>query len=188
MARRILAATGGIQGLLGLGFGALANLPGVGKAKAARLIAASEMGVRTVEQLGKAGARNTGFGCSLDIYKAYRARLGVLRQEVFLVVGLNNKNESIREIIVAQGSVNECRVEPREVFRPMIAEAATKVLLLHNHPSGDSTPSPQDLSITRRLCQVGDVIGIPILDHVVIGHDSYASMLDLGLLDPSARR
>ena len=181
--RRILSASGGIEQIARQGLGSLASIDGVGEAKAARLIAALELGVRAFEQAGRKAAWQSRFSCSADIHGAYKARLSVLQQEVFLVVGLNNKNEVKRELIVAKGSVNECRVEPREVFRPMIAEAAARLILIHNHPSGDPEPSPDDVRLTKRLSSIGELIGIPILDHIVIGRRSYSSMRDLGILD-----
>lgn len=180
-ARRILGAQGGVDRLARLGLGALEQLPGIGVAKAARIIAALELGQRVVERRLD-GARRARFGCSVDIFEAFRGRLGALQQEVVLVLGLNNKNELIREEVVARGSIDECLVGPREVFRPMIAEAAARIVLLHNHPSGDPSPSPQDVALTRRLAAVGDLVGIPLLDHLVIGRSSFSSLRDLGLL------
>ena len=186
-ARRLLTEVGGLERLAGMGPGQLHKLPGVGEATPTRVIAAVELGVRVVEQAARnrTGAR---FECSADIFETYRARFGSLRQEVFAVIGLNNRNEPICEVIVAKGSVNECRVEPREVFRPLIAEAAARALLIHNHPSGDPTPSPSDLSLTRRLAQVGELLGIPILDHVVIAPFSHSSFRDLGLIDDTSSK
>lgn len=181
-ARRLLTAAGGVVRLSEMGQGMLGSLPGVGEAKATRIIAAVELGVRVVEQRARSrsGAR---FECSADIFDTYRARFGRLRQEIFAVIGLNNRNAPLCEVVVAKGSVSECRVEPREVFRPLIAEAASRVLLLHNHPSGDPTPSSSDLALTRRLVEVGQLLGIPVLDHVVIGPFSHSSFRDLGLID-----
>ncbi len=181
-ARRLLSIAGGLEKLAEMGQGLLHRLPGVGEAKATRVIAAIELGVRVVEQSARsrAGAR---FECSADIFDTYRARFGRLRQEIFAVIGLNNKNEPLCEMVVAKGSVSECRVEPREVFRPLIAEAASRALLLHNHPSGDPTPSPSDLALTRRLVEAGQLLGIPVLDHVVIGPFRHSSFRDLGLID-----
>ncbi|MDD5308835.1 MAG: DNA repair protein RadC [Deltaproteobacteria bacterium] len=182
VARDLLAAAGGLARLARLGPHGLADLPGVGEAKAARIAAAFELGLRVVEKTGRDGRSRGRFGCSADIYQAYRVRLALMQQEVFFAVGLNNKNEPIREALVAKGSLTECRVEPREVFCPMIAEAAARLALVHNHPSGDPRPSSHDVALTRRLVEVGELVGIPVLDHVVIGHGSYASLRDLGLL------
>ncbi len=180
-ARRILTEIGGLDALAQKGVGSLKNISGIGIAKAARLTAAFALGVRTVEERAKAKMRIS-FGCSKDIFEAYRARLGVLCQEVFLVVGLNNRNEMIKEITVAMGTLSECRVEPREVFRPLIAEAAARAVLIHNHPSGDPRPSAADISITERLSKVGNLVGIPILDHIIIARSGYSSLVDLNIL------
>jgi DNA repair protein RadC len=182
VARDLLAAAGGLGRLARLGPHGLARLRGVGEAKAARIAAAFELGLRVIEQAGRDGRSRGRFGCSADIHEAFRVRLALLQQEVFFAVGLNNKNEPVREVLVAKGSLTECRVEPREVFRPMIAEAAARLVLVHNHPSGDPHPSSDDVALTHRLVEVGRLVGIPILDHVIVGHGSYASLRDLGLL------
>jgi DNA repair protein RadC len=180
-ARRILAAAGGVERLSRLGLGALEQLPGVGAVKAARIVAAFELGQRAVERRGD-GSAPARFACSVDIFEAYRGRMSTLQQEVVLVLGLNAKNELVRELVVAQGSIDECLIGPREVFRPMIAEAAARVVVLHNHPSGDASPSPQDLAVTRRLAAVGDLVGIPLLDHLVFGRATFTSLRDMGVL------
>ncbi len=180
LSRELLAESGGLSGIRGQGLGAMGRIHGVGDAKAARVLAAIELGIRIVEQNGR-GSKLTRFECSVDIFESYRARLGQLPHEIFLVVGLNAKNEVIKELTVAVGSINECRVEPSEVFRPLIAEAATRAVLLHNHPSGDATPSPEDVALTKRLVKVGELVGIKILDHLVVSNHAYSSLRDLGL-------
>ena len=101
---------------------------------------------------------------------------------MFLVAGLNTRNQTVREITVARGSLNECVVHPREVFRPLIAEAAAKVILVHNHPSGDPTPSPEDVALTKRLSEAGRLLGITVIDHVIVSRNAYSSLQDLGLM------
>jgi DNA repair protein RadC len=178
--RRILGQVGGLDRIAAAGLGALTCVPGLGAAKAARILAAIELGLRVVERRSDAPAR--AFRRSEEIWEAYGARLGALQQEVFLVVGLNNRNEPLREEVVAKGTISECVISPREVYRPMIAEAAARVVALHNHPSGDPAPSPQDVALTRRLAEAGELIGIPLLDHVVVGRRGYASLRDMGLI------
>lgn len=178
--QRILRQVGGIERLAAAGLGSLDELPGLGGAKAARIVAAVELGVRVLERRREAPRR--AFRQSSEIWEAYRSRLGGLPQEVFLVVGLNNRNEALREEIVAMGTLGECLVSPREVFRPMIAEAAARFVAVHNHPSGDPQPSPEDVALTRRLAEVGALLGIALLDHVVIGRSGYASLRDMGLI------
>ena len=183
-ARNILAEIGGLDKVDEIGMTTLAKISGVGEAKAARILAAVELGVRVLEQVTTQTERGSRIICSEDVYNAYRIRLGRLKYEIFIVLGLNSRNEILREIVVAQGSVNECYVEPREVFRPLIAEAAVRAILLHNHPSGDSSPSPEDLAVTQRLVRAGETLGIPIVDHIVISGVNHTSLRDLGLLPP----
>ncbi|MBN2340180.1 MAG: DNA repair protein RadC [Deltaproteobacteria bacterium] len=181
LAQRLLDKIGGVTGLAAQGLGGLCQVRGMGNAKAARLLAAVELGARVIERRSVEKGFNR-FTCSRDIFRRYHARLCRLKQEVFLVVGLNNKNEVIHEVIVAMGSVDECRVIPREVYRPLIMEAAARTIMLHNHPSGDPQPSPEDIALTQRLWRVGELLGISMLDHLVIGNDSYCSFRDMGLL------
>jgi DNA repair protein RadC len=185
-ARRILYQVGGLERLLEQNTRSLCGLKGLGHTRAARLVASFELVMRAVEQRAKQRVRGR-FVCSQDIFEAYRDRLGWLRQEIFMVVGLNNRNEIIREEMVAKGTLNECFVEPREVFRPLITEAAARAVLVHNHPSGDPSPSPNDVALTRRLSKAGELVGVPILDHVIITCSSHASLRDLGLMDSEPR-
>ena len=182
VAGRLLGRIGGLRGLSAQGVGSLSVHAGLGDAKAARILAAVEL--RTRMAAGRAGRENDPgrFACSADIYRRYGTRLALLRQEVFLVVGLSNRNEVIRDEVVAMGAVDECRVNPREVFRPLIAEACARMVAIHNHPSGDSTPSAEDIAMTRRLVEAGDLVGIPMLDHLVIGAGQYSSLRDMGLI------
>lgn len=180
-AHRILREAGGIERMAKWGVGSLVEMPGIGEARASRIVAAVEIGTRVLERQRSDGRKNR-FGCSADIYATYRTRLSPLAQEVFMVVGLNNKNQVVVEVTVAKGSVNECHVSPREVFRPLISEASARMIALHNHPSGDPSPSPQDVSLTKRLVQVGELVGIPMLDHLVVASSGYVSFRDLGII------
>ncbi|HLV02724.1 MAG TPA: DNA repair protein RadC [Acidobacteriota bacterium] len=125
---------------------------------------------------------DTSFRSSLDIFRFFLPRVIDLRKECFWNVLLDGKNRIIRIVKVSEGSLTSSLVHPREVFRPAIEEAAAAVLFVHNHPSGDPTPSREDQRITSRLVETGRVIGIRVLDHVVIGHDRYFSFADQGLI------
>jgi DNA repair protein RadC len=107
-----------------------------------------------------------------------------LRKEVFKAVLLNTKHQMLKDVTVSEGSLSASLVHPREAFLPAIKESAAAVIFLHNHPSGDPTPSPEDKELTLRLSEVGHLIGITVLDHIIIGSGSpgYMSFRDAGLL------
>ena len=117
-----------------------------------------------------------------DVYEAFRDRLACLDREEFLVVLLDGKNHILGFNQVSVGSLTAALVHPREVFKPAILANAAALILVHNHPSGDPEPSAEDRAITARLKQVGELVGIRILDHVVIGDERYASFAEQQLL------
>jgi len=119
---------------------------------------------------------------SEDVFRHFRKEFESEKREIFYVVLLTNKNRKIREVKVSEGSLTASLVHPREVYNPVIRESAAAVIFVHNHPSGDPAPSPEDLEITRRLKEVGEVMGVRVLDHVVIGRDRYFSFSDRGIL------
>ena len=119
---------------------------------------------------------------SEDVFRHFRENLEEEKRELFYVVLLNNKNRKIREVKISEGSLTASLVHPREVYNPVIRESAAAVIFVHNHPSGDPAPSQEDIEITRRLKEVGEVMGIRVLDHVVIGLERYFSFSDRGML------
>ena len=108
--------------------------------------------------------------------------LGNLAQESFHILTLNAKNNIIQRHMITLGIADASLVHPREVFRPACEDSACRIILVHNHPSGDPAPSNQDISITKRLVEVGNVVGIKVIDHVVIGNESYYSFVDEGIM------
>lgn len=113
---------------------------------------------------------------------AAREILGDLDREGFVVLHLNTKHRIVSMELVAIGTVNATLVHPREVFKGAILANATRIALAHNHPSGDKTPSPEDVALTRQLCQAGTLLGIEVVDHVILGDDSYISMRDMPMM------
>ena len=107
-----------------------------------------------------------------------RARLAGVPQELFLALAVDARNGLIDEVEVARGHLTSVEVHPREVFRPLIRAAAAAAVVVHNHPSGDPTPSSEDLVLTRRLRAVGELVGIPILDHVIVAGDQFRSIAE----------
>ena len=125
----------------------------------------------------------TRIGAAQDVYDAFKAHFAPLDREQFVVLALDGKNNILGFNVVSTGSLTSALVHPREVFKPAILENAAAVILVHNHPSGDATPSDEDKAITARLKQAGELLGIKVLDHVVIGdHDHYVSFADTHLL------
>jgi DNA repair protein RadC len=155
----------------------LCTIKGIGPAKAAQIKAALEIARRFAQEEIKRGDQ---FRSSSDIFKHYHEQLGSLKKEEFHVLLLDAKNRKIRDVRVSEGSLTSSLVHPREVFNPVIRESAAAVVLVHNHPSGDPTPSQEDLHITRRLRDVGDIMGVRVLDHLIIGKGKYVSFVDDG--------
>ena len=123
------------------------------------------------------------FSNSNELFQRYRARFLPLNREHFFSLHLNSKNRFIREVLVSIGSLNMSVVHPREVFSPAVRDSAAALVFIHNHPSGDPGPSVEDSECTRRLVHSGRILGIPVLDHIIIGRDRYYSFSDAGGLD-----
>jgi len=157
----------------------LREVRGIGPAKAAELQAVFELARRFAGRELRPGGR---FGSSEEVFQFFHERLRDLKKEVFLALLLDSKNRLIREVRVSEGSLTASIVHPREVFAPVIRESAAAVLFVHNHPSGDPTPSREDLEITSRLREAGELMGVRVLDHVIIGSGRYVSLADRGLL------
>ncbi len=117
---------------------------------------------------------------SVDIFKAFRERFEKADREEFLVLLLDGKNKLLGFNLVSLGSLTSSLVHPREVFKPAILANAAAIILLHNHPSGDPIPSAEDIALTKRLREVGEIHGIQVLDHVIIGDGRYISFVDDG--------
>ena len=157
----------------------LMAIKGMGLAKGAQIKAGLEIGRRLGREKWDAGKP---LRSSEDVFRHFRVPLEKEKREIFYVVLLTNKNRMIRPVKISEGSLTASLVHPREVYNPVIRESAAAVIFVHNHPSGDPAPSPEDLEITRRLKEVGEVMGVRVLDHVVIGHERYFSFSDRGIL------
>jgi DNA repair protein RadC len=175
----ILDRLGGVAGLAQCGIEELCAVPGVGEAKAAQLKAAIELGKRA---LAGPLAKGTKITSSLDLFTHYHPVLRDLRHEIFKVVLLDAKHAIMRDTTVSEGSLTLSIVHPREVFTLAVKESAAAVIFLHNHPSGDPTPSQEDRVLTARLVSAGEVLGIRVLDHLVVGDGRYVSFADQGWL------
>jgi len=174
LAQRLLEAAGGVDRL---DHPAGAGVSGLSARRAALVRAALELGRRAV---AVPLAPATPVRDAAAVYAHFRGRFPQLEREVFSVLLLDGKNRVQSEVTVSEGSLTAALVHPREVFAPAIRAAAAAVILVHNHPSGDPTPSAEDRAITERLRQVGELVGIRVLDHVVVGRGRWASMAEGG--------
>ena len=177
----LAAADGSLRRLAAAPPAELRRVKGVGPAVAARLAAALELGRRLAREGPSDRARIRG---PADVYERCAPTLRDSLQEEFRVLLLNTQHAVMREVVVTRGILDASVVHPREVFRPAVAESAAAVILVHNHPSGDPTPSPEDREVTRQLAEAGRILGIPVVDHVVIGDARYVSLVEAGLMTP----
>jgi DNA repair protein RadC len=177
--RELLHRFGSLRGLARANAVELCRVKGIGPAKAAELQAVFELARRFAGEALSPGAR---FTSSEEVFRHYHERLRDRKKEVFLALLLDSKNRVLREVLVSEGSLTASIVHPREVFAPVVRESAAAVLFVHNHPSGDPTPSREDLEITSRLQEAGTLMGIRVLDHIIIGSGSYISFVDRGLM------
>lgn len=179
LSSRVLAQFDGLAGLGRTTFAELCALRGLSEAKACQLLAGLELGRRFVSL---APDERVVINSPQDVANLVMAEMAALEQEHLKVLLLNTKNEvlSIQEIYV--GNVNSSMVRPAEVIRPAVRDNTPSVIVVHNHPSGDPTPSQEDVSITRELVAAGNLLGVEVLDHLVIGNGCrFVSLKEKGL-------
>lgn len=181
LAKRLLYQDGG-AGLLGIhqfSFQSLMKLKGIGKVKAVQILCLSELAKR----LSKASVEpRLRFSSSQSVAEYYMEDLRHRNQEVMKLLLLNSKAELIDETNISKGTVNASLVTPRELFVEALKKEAVSMILLHNHPSGDPTPSRDDILTTKRISECGLLIGIELLDHIIIGNNCYVSFREENLL------
>lgn len=168
MSNRLIAEYG-LDKLFGCSLKELQKIKGIGPSKAMQILSISELNKR--QSLAKKNIKK--ITCAEDVFDLYHERLKDEKQEQFIVLALNNKNGIIKEEIISKGVIDSAIIDPREVFKPAIRSSAAKIILVHNHPSGDPLPSKEDQEVTRKLIESGELLGIKVLDHVIIGRDEY---------------
>ena len=178
LSARMLARFGGLTGLSRSGFGELRAERGVGEAKACQVKAALELGLRLASVQPDERVAVT---CPSDVAKLLQAEMGLLEQEELRVVLLNTKNQVMGVPKVYKGNVNVSVIRVGELFREAIRENCPAIIVVHNHPSGDPTPSDEDVRVTRQIVEGGKVLDIEVLDHLVIGQQRYVSLKEKGL-------
>lgn len=168
-----------LSGIAGLGVQDLCKIKGIGEAKASVVLAALELGKRLAESPPE---DRTVVSSAKDAADYVMARLRYETKENFMVMLLNSKNHVLAVPTVSVGSLSASIVHPREVLRAALGYAAASMILIHNHPSGDPSPSAEDLAVTEMLVDAGDVMGIRVLDHVIIGDNKYVSLKNKGFI------
>jgi DNA repair protein RadC len=180
VAAELLEQSAGLEGLSRLGAHAIAQIQGVGLAKAARIAAGFELGRRLLVRTSSMPRIN--LGSSHEVARWGRVRLSHLDHEQVWVLALDGRNGLRAAKRIAEGGLHGCSLDPRDVLRAVVREAASGFVLLHNHPSGDPKPSQEDIDLTSTVARAASVLGTPLVDHVIIAGGVHASLFDLGLV------
>ena len=179
LARELLDRYESLQKLFSRSPSELMTVKGIGPAKAATLSAAFQL-VRRIQS--RKDADRPVFKRSSDVVGHYLPLMRDLRKEVFKVLLLNRANRFVKEVFISEGTLDASVVHPRDVFKEALLEPAAGVILIHNHPSGNPSPSDEDLRITKQLVEAGRLLGIKVYDHIILAGDTYRSLADEGLL------
>lgn len=179
VANGLLEACGGLHGLVRADQDAMARVMGIGRARAAQVAAALELGRRS---LTRAPAARVPIRRPRDAAQVLMPAYGARATELFGLMLLDAKHRVIRTTVIAAGTLNRTIVEPRDVFREALVGSAAAVVLFHTHPSGDPNPSDDDHLLTRRLAAAGTLMGVEVVDHIVLGDVSYWSFKENGRL------
>jgi DNA repair protein RadC len=177
VARRLLERFGGLRRVTHAVPAELRALPGVGPVKTAALIASIEIGRRVATHrlvVGEPIQR------AEDVHRHFYLRLRSARQECFIALQLDGRHRLQSEVLVTRGTLTASLVHPREVFRSAVREAAAALVLVHNHPSGDPSPSREDREVTERLSRAGEILGVRVVDHVIVAERGYHSFREAG--------
>jgi DNA repair protein RadC len=179
LANELLTTRGGLHGLMRSTCDDLVRIAGVGRAKAAQIVAALELGRRTLTHAPSARIQlRTPHEAAAYLMPAFGSR----PVEQFGVVLLDTKHRVLRTSVLAIGTLNSTVVQPRDVFREAALGGAAAIVVFHNHPSGDPSPSPDDVELTRRLAAAGTLMGVDIVDHIILGDVRYCSFKEMGKL------
>jgi DNA repair protein RadC len=175
VAAAVLRGVGGLAGLARAAPNELEAFAGIGPVRVTLVLAALELGRRAVAGRPLRGQRLAG---ASEVWTFFRSRLAPLSVEEFWALGLDVRHRIQSEHCLARGSLTGVEIHPRDVFRPLIRQATAAVIFCHNHPSGDPAPSRADVELTARLREVGDLCGIPVLDHIIVGWEGYTSLAE----------
>lgn len=180
LANNILKQLDDINNLKEINLERLVKIKGIGKAKACELLAAIELGKRLNKKIDN--LNQIKIYSSNSIYEYYQDKLKDKLQEYFYCVYLDTKNHIIKDKLLFIGTINESLIHPREIFKEAYLLSASSIICIHNHPSGNVNPSNNDIIMTKQLVEVGKILGIKVLDHIIIGKDNYYSFNDNNLI------
>lgn len=168
MSNRLISEYG-LDKLMECSLKELEKIKGIGKTKAMQLLAIAELQKR----INQSKTPVKKISCAKDVFDLMHEKLKDKKEEHFYVLLLNNQNNVIKEEFISKGILDSAILHPREVFKPAIKNSAARIILVHNHPSGNPEPSEEDLEITQRLISAGDELGIKVLDHVIVGRGEW---------------
>lgn len=180
LSNRILNEFDDLDGILTADYNDIISISGIKSGKASQIMALSELFKRF--KTLRAGKRNVKITSPKDLADLLMGEMSYLNQEVLKVITLSTKNTIIDAKDVFMGSLNNSIVHPREIFKLAISNHSASVIICHNHPSGDPTPSREDINITLRIKECGKIIGIPLIDHIIIGNNIFVSLKEQGLI------
>jgi DNA repair protein RadC len=179
LAQRILSECGDFRSLVDMSKDQLTQIKGIGNAKALQIQASIELGRRLARSTHNEAVT---IRSPESVANLMREELRYLQKEHFVCLFLNTKNHVIGQETLSMGSLNASIVHPREVFRAAIKRSSASIICVHNHPSGDPTPSPEDIQLTHRLVEAGSIIGIEVIDHIIIGDFKFVSLKEQGYM------
>lgn len=184
LATSLLERHGGLHGLARAGVRELKSTTGMGPAKCASIWASLELGRRLAARRLHPGSAIRG---PADVFAHFHPSLRLVPQERFIALLLDGRHRVLREEVVSQGTLTASLVHPREVFRAALRESAAALILVHNHPSGDPTPSAEDREITLRLVRAGELLGVRVIDHVIVAERGFFSLKEGGAMEAGSR-
>lgn len=180
MSNRIISEFDGLDGILSAGYNEITQIKGIKNSKASQILAIAEL-YRRFNTL-KSQKRNFKVKCPSDLAGLLYNEFGYNNQEILKLIMLNTKNIIIGSKDIFKGGLNSSIVHPREIFSEALKRNSASIIVCHNHPSGDPTPSKEDINITLRLAECGKIVGINLLDHIIIGSNKYISLKEKGII------
>lgn len=179
LARKLIIRFGSLRNIDSASISELSQVKGIGTLKAAEIKAALEIGKRLIKQKVESMKK---IESSEDIVNYYAPYLRDLKKEVFKVMLLDGRNKLINDMIISEGGLNSSTIDPKVLLKEAVRESASALIFVHNHPSGESEPTEQDIQITNHLIQACKLVGLRVLDHIIIGNDNYTSFSEKGLI------